>query len=214
MGIGPLIGAAGLVLLVRVNTDVDYLTDILPPMLLFGLGLSMTVAPLTTTVLDSVEERHVGIASGVNNAVSRVAGVLAIAALGAVISAQFASSLDDRVASGPPSRQAQVAIDDAKDQPLSGGDVSDVPTAEAGPLDADIHSASESAFHLGMLIGAALMAAGGVVALIAVQNPERRPEREPLRGPGSAATAGECGRCPEAEGRRVEPEAEPEPAAV
>ena len=59
----------------------------LPAILVFGLGLSATVAPLTATVLDSVEERHVGIASGVNNGVARVAGLLAIAVLGAVISA-------------------------------------------------------------------------------------------------------------------------------
>ncbi|MFL5870412.1 MAG: MFS transporter [Solirubrobacterales bacterium] len=212
MGIGPLIGAAGLVMLVRLNSDVNYLTDFLPFTLLFGIGLSMTVAPLTTTVLDSVEERHVGVASGVNNAVARVAGVLAIAALGAVISAQFTSSLDEKVTGEPLSSQARSAVGDAKDQPLSGGDVSNVPQAEAGQLDGDIHSASESAFHLGMLLGAALMTAGGVIALVAVRNPERPPEREPLRGPGSAAAAGECGRCPEAERRREEPEAEPEPA--
>ena len=57
----------------------------------------MTVAPLTTTVLDSVEERHIGIGSGVNNAVARVAGLLAIAALGAIVSAQFSNSVDEKV---------------------------------------------------------------------------------------------------------------------
>jgi EmrB/QacA subfamily drug resistance transporter len=212
MGIGPLIGAAGLALLVRVDSDVNYVVDILPAMVLFGLGLSMTVAPLTTTVLDSVEERHVGVASGVNNAVARVAGVLAIAALGAAISAQFSSSLDESVAGGQPSSQAQAAIDDAKDQPLSGGDIRDVPEAEAARLDAEITSASESAFQLGMGIGAALMAIGGLIALLAVRNPERPPERVP--GPGSAAAAGECGRCPPIEVPEPsrEPEPEPEPA--
>ena len=107
MGVGPLIGAAGLALLARLDADPDYLTEVLPALLLFGLGLSMTVAPLTTTVLDSVEERHVGVASGVNNAVARVAGVLAIAALGAVISAQFASALDERTAGEQLSAEAR-----------------------------------------------------------------------------------------------------------
>ena len=69
--------------------------------LVFGLGLSATVAPLTATVLDSVEERHVGIASGVNNGVSRVAGLLAIAVLGAVISAQFGATLDANLGERP-----------------------------------------------------------------------------------------------------------------
>jgi EmrB/QacA subfamily drug resistance transporter len=213
MGIGPLIGAAGLALLTRVDSDVNYVVDVLPAMVLFGFGLSMTVAPLTTTVLDSVEERHVGVASGVNNAVARVAGVLAIAALGAVVSAQFTSSLDDRIAGETPSPQAQLAIDDAKAQPLSGGDVSKVPEAEAATLDRDITDSSESAFHLGMALGAALMAIGGLIALATVRNPEPGAEPEHGPGPGAAATAGECGRCPpiEAPAPRAEPEPEPEP---
>ena len=73
-----------------------------PALLVFGLGLSATVAPLTATVLDSVEERHVGIASGVNNGVSRVAGLLAIAILGAVISAHFGSRPRRRLGAAPP----------------------------------------------------------------------------------------------------------------
>ena len=90
MTLGPIVGGVGLLLLLRVGSDPNYVTDVLPAILVFGLGLSATVAPLTATVLDSVEERHVGIASGVNNGVSRVAGLLAIAVLGAVISASSA----------------------------------------------------------------------------------------------------------------------------
>jgi EmrB/QacA subfamily drug resistance transporter len=88
MTVGPIAGGAGLLLLRRAGADASYLTDLLPALLLFGLGLSATVAPLTTTVLTSVEERHVGIASGVNNGVSRVAGLLAIAILGVAISSR------------------------------------------------------------------------------------------------------------------------------
>jgi EmrB/QacA subfamily drug resistance transporter len=214
MGAGPLIGAAGLLILVRLGTDFEYLTEFLPAMLLFGLGLSMTVAPLTTTVLDSVEERHVGVASGVNNAVARAAGVLAIAVLGAVISAQFTSSIDDKVSGQSLSPQAQSAVDDAKDQPLSGGDVGDVPAAEAASLEDDIVGSAESAFHLGMLLSVVLMALGGAVALVAVQNPEPGAEPERRRGPGSAATAGECGRCPPTEVSEPRPEREPEPSVA
>ena len=97
MSVGPIVGGIGLLLLLRVGADADYLADVLPAMLVFGLGLSATVAPLTATVLDSVDERHVGIASGVNNGVSRVAGLLAIAVLGAVISAHFGSALDSKL---------------------------------------------------------------------------------------------------------------------
>ena len=101
MSAGPIVGGIGLLLLLRVGSGADYLTDVLPAILVFGLGLAATVAPLTATVLDSVEERHVGIASGVNNGVSRVAGLLAIAILGAVISAHFGASLDDQLGPAP-----------------------------------------------------------------------------------------------------------------
>lgn len=100
MTAGPIVGGIGLLLLLRVDSGADYVADVLPGILVFGLGLSATVAPLTATVLDSVEERHVGIASGVNNAVARVAGLLAIAVLGAVISARFAA-LAPGVSGGP-----------------------------------------------------------------------------------------------------------------
>jgi EmrB/QacA subfamily drug resistance transporter len=191
--VGPIIGAAGIAMLVRLDQDVDYFVDVFPAMVLFGLGLSITVAPLTTTVLNSVEERHAGVASGVNNAVARVAGLIAIAALGAVISAQFSSSLDDRLAGQSLSAEARQAVDDAKAQPLSGGDVSDVPAGERAALDDDILASSESAFHLGAGICAALMILGGLIALAGVRNPEREGRPELEHAPGPAATVGECG---------------------
>ena len=67
----------------RLDADVDYLTDLLPGLLVFALGLSMTVAPLTATVLADADESNAGIASGVNNAIARVASLIAIAAVGA-----------------------------------------------------------------------------------------------------------------------------------
>jgi EmrB/QacA subfamily drug resistance transporter len=91
MCVGPIVAGLGLLLMLRIDASPDYLADVLPGIVVFGLGLAATVAPLTATVLDSVEERHVGIASGANNGISRVAGLLAIAVLGAVISAKFGS---------------------------------------------------------------------------------------------------------------------------
>jgi EmrB/QacA subfamily drug resistance transporter len=101
MTAGPIVGGIGLILLLRVGAEADYLAEVLPAILIFGLGLSATVAPLTATVLDSVEERHVGIASGVNNGISRVAGLLAIAVLGAVISAKFGADVGGDTGSSP-----------------------------------------------------------------------------------------------------------------
>jgi EmrB/QacA subfamily drug resistance transporter len=84
MTAGPLIIAGGLLMMGRIGAGSDYATDVLPAVVVFGLGLALTVAPLTTTVLAAVDARHAGLASGVNNAVARVAGLLAVALLPAL----------------------------------------------------------------------------------------------------------------------------------
>jgi len=94
MGGGPLVAAAGLLLLARVGDDVDYVTNVLPPMLLFGIGLALTVAPLTATVMAAAVRGDSGIASGVNNAVARVAGLLGIAAVGVAVAGRSGAELD------------------------------------------------------------------------------------------------------------------------
>jgi EmrB/QacA subfamily drug resistance transporter len=82
MALGPIVAGVAVVAYTRLPQDVNYWVDILPPLLLFALGLSMTVAPLTTTVLADAGPGDAGVASGVNNAVARIAGLLAIAILG------------------------------------------------------------------------------------------------------------------------------------
>jgi EmrB/QacA subfamily drug resistance transporter len=81
MTLGPLVCAAGVLLMIRIGPDASYLADVLPGVLVFGLGLAIAVAPLTATVLASAEETRAGIASGVNNAVARAGGLLAVATL-------------------------------------------------------------------------------------------------------------------------------------
>ena len=81
MTLGPLVSALGLLLMLRIGPDASYAGDVLPAVAVFGLGLTLTVAPLTTTVLAAASTRHAGVASGVNNAVARVAGLLAVAVL-------------------------------------------------------------------------------------------------------------------------------------
>jgi EmrB/QacA subfamily drug resistance transporter len=81
MTAGPLLAAAGLLLTIRIGAGAHYLTDVLPAVVLFGLGLSTLVAPLTATVLAAAPAEHAGVASGVNNAVARAAGLLAVALL-------------------------------------------------------------------------------------------------------------------------------------
>jgi MFS family permease len=82
MAIGPVIAGASAAVLMRLPTHLNYWTDLLPPLLGFSVGLSLTVAPLTTTVLSDAGPSDAGVASGVNNAVARVAGLVAIAVIG------------------------------------------------------------------------------------------------------------------------------------
>ncbi len=79
--VGPLISASGLLLMLRVDSATSWVGDVLPAVLLFGAGLALTVAPLTATVLDAAPDRYAGSASGVNNAVARAAGLLAVAVI-------------------------------------------------------------------------------------------------------------------------------------
>jgi hypothetical protein len=186
MTAGPIVGGLGLILLLRVDSGPDYLLDVLPGVIVFGLGLAATVAPLTATVLDSVEERHVGIASGVNNGISRVAGLLAIAVLGAVISASFGSALDDRLGEGPLGAAAAGAVARAKEQPLAVPTVGKLSDSEAGRVRAASAQASTSAFHLGALIAGLLMIVGGAVAGLGIENRPCRPEAVPTRAAAAA----------------------------
>ncbi|MGW9158132.1 MFS transporter [Microbacterium sp. NPDC055665] len=85
MTVGPLIMAAGALMLLLVAADFDYWWQVLPAMIVMGLGLSLTVAPLTAAILGAIDENHSGIASAVNNAVSRVAGLLVVAMLSTIV---------------------------------------------------------------------------------------------------------------------------------
>jgi EmrB/QacA subfamily drug resistance transporter len=172
MGLGPLVTAGGLALLLRLDAHVNYATDLLPALTLFGLGLAMTVAPLTATVLAGADEQNAGIASGVNNAVARVAGLVAVAAIGAVVAASFSATLDDRVGATRSPAVAH-AIAQAKTRPLARVQPpAGLPAGERARLAAASEAASVTAFHLGMGISAALVAIGGLFGF-AIRNPRR-----------------------------------------
>jgi EmrB/QacA subfamily drug resistance transporter len=131
MGAGPLVAAAGIFLLLRLDTTVSYVADVLPAMLLFALGLSITVAPLTATVLADADDSDAGIASAINNAVARVAGLIGVSAVGAAIAGQLPGDTFAR------------------------------------------NAASVTAFHHAILICGALVATGGIVGLLGIEDPPR-----------------------------------------
>ena len=129
---GPLLAAAGILLLLRVGTEVSFALDLLPALVVFSLGLAATVAPLTATVLADADETDAGIASAINNAIARVAGLVGISAVGALVASR-----------------------------LPGG------TFAANPESVD-------AFHTAIAVCAALVATGGIVAALWIENPRRR----------------------------------------
>ena len=170
MTVGPLVACVGLALLLRLDEGTSYLTGVVPAVTVFGLGMAMVVAPLTATVLSDADQDHAGIASGVNNAVAEVAGLLAIAAIGAVVAAQFASEVDAgvRERSVPPSLTA--AVEEAKTKPLT--------IATEGPGAAVLRpvteEASVSAFRTGIGVAAVLMLLGGIVSAAGLRGRSRR----------------------------------------
>jgi predicted MFS family arabinose efflux permease len=156
---GPLIAAFGFVLLALPGVSVGYWTGFLPAVLVLGLGMAVTVAPLTTTVMNALDPVHVGLASGVNNAVSRAAGLLAMAVLGIVMGRLFDGAMDARTAHLPAPVRAQVAAQRDKLAALR------LPDA-APPAQQAVQAAVASSFVDGFrwVAGiAALLAAGGAL---------------------------------------------------
>ena len=167
MGAGPILAGLGLLLERRAGAGSSYLSGVFPGLAVFALGLSMTVAPLTSTILGSVHPGHAGVASGINNAVSRVAGLIAIAALGAVIAGSFQSHLQSDLQRHPLTRPAPGVVARARARPLVTSDPY-APAADRRQLHTALTRASVSAFQLGMTIAAALAIVGGLVSLLGI----------------------------------------------
>ena len=170
---GPLVAAAGMLMLLRFGVRVNYLTQVLPGILLFSLGLSITVAPLTAAILAGVDQREAGIGSAVNNAVARVAGLIATVAIEALVAAQFSSSLDHKLAGQPLTPRGQAAVAEAKQLTLGRRLVAGLPRREAVAITVASGQSSLEAFRVGIGVASGLVLLGGLIGAAGIRNPRR-----------------------------------------
>jgi EmrB/QacA subfamily drug resistance transporter len=162
--VGPAIAALGFALFAVPETGGSYWTTILPAVVVLGFGMTITVAPLTTTVMDSVEERHTGLASGVNNAVSRTGGVLAIAVFGILMALVFNQTLDRHLQEQNLPSPAERAIVAQRDRLAALTVPPSLPPDQAAAVERSVDDAFLAGYRLVMLVGAGMALASALVA--------------------------------------------------
>jgi EmrB/QacA subfamily drug resistance transporter len=155
--VGPFIAGCGFALFALPSIGGNYWTTWFPAAIVMGLGMSITVAPLTTAVMSAAGEKS-GVASGINNAVARTAGLVAVAVFGLLFTHRFAHELAARVIAPPPVKQAILAQSDR---------MADI--AAPPPLQPQIAQAFVAAFRVTMLTGAALAWAASAVAAVGIR---------------------------------------------
>jgi EmrB/QacA subfamily drug resistance transporter len=167
--VGPIIAAAGFALFLRPGVGGSYFTTFFPAIIVLGFGMAISVAPLTTTVMNSVNQSHAGIASGVNNAVSRTAGLLAVAVFGLTMFHAFNNCLERRLNQMPITVEVRQALN-AERLKLA---AADIPRSVDEQTRQSIRQTIDECFVFGfrrvMLLGAGLALAGSALAWLMIR---------------------------------------------
>ena len=167
---GPGIAASGYALFLIPGVGGSYWTTFFPAMVVLGLGMAVSVAPLTTTVMNAVPEKRAGVASGVNNAVSRIGGLLGIAVLGIVIVHSFNSELDRRLARMDITAEARRAIDAQRDRLAGAEPKANINGETRAALKQAINESFVFGFRRVMLAAVGLALASALVAFMVIEN--------------------------------------------
>ena len=187
--IGPTIAAAGFFLFTRPGIGGSYWTTFFPAVVVMGLGMSLVIAPLTTTALNSVEGQHSGLASGVNNAVSRTASLLSIAVLGIFVFTAFSSTLDSRLSKIDLS-PAVVQKMDARKVDLGAAQApSGVDAAKKREISRAVDESFVAGFRSVMYIAAGLALASALISALIIEGKGHKVEPEQPREGTEAETA-------------------------
>ena len=168
--IGPIVAAGGFALFVRTGVGGSYWTTFFPAVVVLGLGMAISVAPLTTTVMNSVKESRAGVASGVNNAVSRTAGLLAIAVLGLIMFHAFNRCLDERLNQIGVPQEVRTALGDQRMRLAAAEIPTTVDETTRQVIDQAIDECFVSGFRRVMVVGAALALASSLTAWLVIRD--------------------------------------------
>ena len=171
--VGPAIAALGFALLARPGVGGSYWTTFFPAVVVLGLGMAIAVAPLTTTVMGAVEVSHAGVASGINNAVSRVAGLLAVAVCGIVLVAGFDAGRESRLARLDLPAAARGELDRSAAQLAAAPIPAGLPEELRGKVRRALDDAFVDGFRRAILLAAGLALLSAVAAAVLIEG--RRP---------------------------------------
>jgi hypothetical protein len=165
LAVGPAVAGVGVAMLAAPGIGGSYWTTFFPPVVVLGAGMAVTVAPLTTTAMGAVDPRHAGVASGINNAVARVAGLLAIAVFGVLLARAFEAQVKPALDGIGLNASARLAIDQELPK-MAGADVDAASTldpAQRATVRRAIDHSFVSAFRLVMLAATALAIGAALV---------------------------------------------------